>query len=385
MKIFNSIQKSFLHRAAWTTFCLSLVACQSKPFNPADGATSQPVVVPDGDMSLVSVDKPDQFPLVAAQQYDAPSQLNATGAVFPDIAREVPAISLASGKVVDIRARLDDYVKKGDLLLKVQSPDVTSAYNTYLKAVSDEQVTNKAYLRAKDLFAHGAISQEMLEQAENAETDNKADLTAAEEQLKTLGVDKSNPSSIVSVYAPISGVIVAQNVTIASAEGVTFSGNATAFTIADLSVVWIVCDVYENDIPSLRLGQTAQIRTSAYPDRPLTGRISDIGPILDPSIRTAKVRMEVPNPGFLKLGMFVTATFQSKTKESHAVVPTFAVLHLHDRDWVFVPAGLNHFRRVEVHAGNMLPGDRQELLSGLAPGQQVVSNVLQLESALEAQ
>jgi cobalt-zinc-cadmium efflux system membrane fusion protein len=361
------------------------MACQSKPFNPADGAASQPEVVSDGDMSLVSVDKPNQFPLVAAEQYDAPSELNATGAVFPDIAREVPAISLASGRVVDIRARLDDYVKKGDLLLKVQSPDVTSAYNTYLKAVSDEQMTNKAYLRAKDLFAHGAISQEMLEQAEDAETDNKADLTAAQEQLKTLGVDKNNPSSIVSVYAPISGVIVAQNVTIASAEGVTFSGNATAFTIADLSVVWIVCDVYENDIPRLRLGQTAQIKTTSYPDRPLTGRISDIGPILDPSIRTAKVRIEVPNPGFLKLGMFATATFQSKTKEAHTAVPTFAVLHLHDRDWVFVPAGNNRFRRVEVHAGNMLPGDRQELLSGISPGQQVVSNVLQLESTLEAQ
>ena len=385
MKIFNSIQKSFLHRAAWTIFCLSLAACQSKPFNPSDGATSQPVVVPDGDMSLVSVDKPNQFPLVAAQQYDAPSQLNATGAVFPDIAREVPAISLASGKVVDIRARLDDYVKKGDLLLKVQSPDVTSAYNTYLKAVSDEQMTNKAYLRSKDLFAHGAISQEMLEQAENAETDNKADLTAAEEQLKTLGVDKSNPSSIVSVYAPISGVIVAQNVTIASAEGVTFSGNATAFTIADLSVVWIVCDVYENDIPKLRLGQTAQVRTNAYPDRPLSGRISDIGPILDPSIRTAKVRIEVANPGILKLGMFVTATFESKAKESYAAVPASAILHLHDRDWVFVPAGGNQFRRVEVSSGEMLPGNRQRVLSGIAPGQQVVSNVLQLEETLEAQ
>jgi cobalt-zinc-cadmium efflux system membrane fusion protein len=380
-----TIYRSFLHRAACTAFCLSLMACQSKPFNPADGAASQPEVVPDGDMSLVTVDKPNQFPLVAAEQYDAPAELNVTGAVFADIAREVPAISLASGKVVDIRARLDDHVKKGDLLLKVQSPDVTSAYNTYLKAVSDEQMTNQAYLRAKDLFAHGAISQGMLEQAEDAETDNKADLTAAQEQLKTLGVDKNNPSSIVSVYAPISGVIVAQNVTIASAEGVTFSGNATAFTIADLSVVWIVCDVYENDIPKLRLGQAAQIKTTSYPDRPLTGHISDIGPILDPSIRTAKVRIEVPNPGFLKLGMFATATFQSKTKEAHTAVPTFAVLHLHDRDWVFVPADNNRFRRVEVHAGNMLSGDRQELLSGINPGQQVVSNVLQLEATLEAQ
>jgi cobalt-zinc-cadmium efflux system membrane fusion protein len=385
MTINKSIYKSFLHCAACAAVCLNLAGCNSKPFNPADGAASQPEVVPAGDMSLVTVDKPDQFPLVAAEQYNAPAELNVAGAVYPDIAREVPAISLASGKVVDIRARLDDYVKKGDLLLKVQSPDVTSAYDTYLKAVSDEQMTNKAYVRAKDLYAHGAISLGDLEQAEDAETDNKADLTAATEQLNTLGIDKNDPHSIVPVYAPISGVIVAQNVTIAAAQGVNFSGNATAFTIADLSVVWIVCDVYENDFPKLQLGQTAQIKTAAYPDRPITGRISDIGPILDPTIRTAKVRIEVPNPGFLKLGMFVTATFQSKTKEAHAVVPTFAVLHLHDRDWVFVPADNNRFRRVEVHAGNMLPGDRQELLSGINPGQQVVSNVLQLEATLEAQ
>jgi cobalt-zinc-cadmium efflux system membrane fusion protein len=385
MTINKPIYKSFLHCAACSAVCLSLVACEKKPFNPADGAASPVQPVETGDMSLVSVEKPGQFPLVAAQQFNAPAQLNVTGSVFPDIAREIPVISLASGRVVDIKTRLDDYVKKGDLLLKVQSPDVTSAYDAYLKAVSDEQMTDKAYLRAKDLYAHGAISQQMLEQADDAETDNKADLSAAEEQLKTLGIDKNNPNSIVPVYAPISGVIVAQNVTIAAAAGVNFSGNATAFTIADLSVVWIVCDVYENDIPKLQLGQSAQIKTTAYPDRPLTGRISDIGPVLDPSLRTAKVRIEVPNPGFLKLGMFVTATFQSKTKEAHATVPSFAVLHLHDRDWVFVPAGDNRFRRVEVHAGNMLPGDRQELLSGIAPGQQVVSNVLQLESALEAQ
>jgi cobalt-zinc-cadmium efflux system membrane fusion protein len=365
--------------------CLSLAACK-KDFNPADGAPPAAQVVPTGDMSLVTVDKPDQFPLVAAEKVEASAELTATGAVFPDIAREVPVISLASGRVVDIKARLDDYVKKGDLLLKVQSPDVTNAYDVYLKAVSDEQMTNKAYVRAKDLYAHGAISQGMLEQAEDAEVDNKADLAAAEEQLKTLGIDKNDPHSIVPVYAPISGVIVAQNVTNAAAAGVTYSGSSTAFTIADLSVVWIVCDVYENDIPKLQLGQTAQIKLSAYPDRPLTGRISDIGPILDPSIRTAKVRIEVANPGIMKLGMFVNATFESRNKEAYPVVPASAILHLHDRDWVFTPASDGkQFRRVEVNAGDMLPGNRQRILSGIAPGQQVVSNVLQLEATLEAQ
>jgi len=364
--------------------CLLLTACEKK-FNPSDGAPNSSQIVQTGDMSLVTVNKPDQFPLVTVDQIEAPAELKVTGTVNPDIAREVPVISLASGRVVDIKARLDDHVKKGDLLLKVQSPDITNAFDVYLKAANDEQLASKAYVRAKDLYAHGAISLGMLEQAEDTEKDNKADLTAAEQQLSTLGVSKDRPSSVVNVYAPISGVIVAQNVTNAAAAGVTYSGSSTAFTVADLSVVWIICDVYENDIPKLQLGQTAEIRLNAYPDKVLTGHISDIGPVLDPSIRTAKVRIEISNPGILRLGMFVTATFKSKTNEVHAVVPASAVLHLHDRDWVFVPAGDNRFKRVEVHGGQMLPGTRQELFSGVSSGQQVVSNVLQLEATLEAQ
>jgi membrane fusion protein, heavy metal efflux system len=376
--------RSVVKFAACLAACLSMVACEKK-FNPADGApqSSKPKEV--GDMSLVTVDKPDQFPLVSVEGIEAPAELKVTGTVNPDISREVPVISLASGRVVDIKTRLGNDVKKGQLLLRVQSPDITNAFDTYLKAVNDEQLANKAYARAKDLYEHGAVPQSALEQAEDTEKDMRADLNAAEEQLKTLGVDKDHPSSIVPVYAPISGVVIAQNVTNAAAAGVTFSGSSTVFTIADLSSVWILCDVYENDLPKIALGQTATIYTNAYPGRQLTGRISDIEPILDPSIRTAKVRVELPNPGFLKIGMFVTATFQSKEKQTHTVVPATAVLHLRDRDWVYVAAGDSHFQRVEVHAGQMLSGNRQELLSGLSVGQSVVSNVLQLGSTLEAQ
>jgi cobalt-zinc-cadmium efflux system membrane fusion protein len=367
-----------------TTACLSvlvsLTACK-KEFNPADGAPPSAQVVPTGDMSLVSVDKPGLFPVVAAEKMEAASQLTATGSVLPDINREVPVISMANGRVVDIKTRLDDNVKKGQLLLKVQSPDITNAFDTYLKAANDEQLANKAFVRAEDLFTHGAISQAMLEQAEDTEKDAKADLTATEEQLNTLGVDKNHPSSVVNVYAPISGVIVAQNVTNAAAAGVNLSGTATAFTIADLATVWIVCDVYENDISKVRLGQEAKIKINAWPDHPITGHISDIGPILDPSLRTAKVRIEVPNPGFLKLGMFGTATFTGLEKETRAVVPADAILHLHDRDWVFIPAGDKEFKRIEVRAGKMLDGNRQEILSGMQPGQQVVAKALLLETA----
>ncbi|HUO24447.1 MAG TPA: efflux RND transporter periplasmic adaptor subunit [Candidatus Aquilonibacter sp.] len=363
---------------------LVLAGC-GKKFDPASGEVQPSPAIETGNPAIVRVQKPQEYPLVIAGRVETPNKLEVTGSVFPDINREIPVISLASGRVVDIRARLDDNVHRGQLLLKVQSPDVTIAFDTYLKAVNDELMANKAYVRARDLFSHGAISQAMLEQAQDGEDDAKTDLTAAEQQLKTLGVDKNHPSSIVNVYAPIPGVIVAQNVTNAAAAGVTYSGSSTAFTIADLSVVWIICDVYENDLPKIRLGQEARIRLTAYPDQVFTGRVSDISPVLDPTIRTAKVRIEVPNPGTFRLGMYVTATLLSRTKTAHAIVPATAVLHLHDRDWVFEPAGGNQFRRLEVITGDMLPGNMQEILSGVQPGQQVVARVLELEATAEAQ
>jgi cobalt-zinc-cadmium efflux system membrane fusion protein len=360
---------------------IAVTGCKSG--NEGNGAPPQAQVIQVPDMNLLTIDQKDvaKFPLTEATQIESAAELTATGSVVPDIAREVPVISLANGRVVDIKARLDDNVKKGQLLFKVQSSDVTNAFNAYLKAANDEQLAKKALSRADDLLKHGAVSQAQFEQAEDTEKDAQADLSAAEEQLQTLGVDKSHPSSVVSVYAPISGVIVAQNVTNAAAAGVSLSGSANAFTIADLTNVWIVCDVYENDIPKLQLGQEARIRINAYPDRPLTGRVSDIGPVLDPTIRTAKVRIEVRNPGFLKLGMFAAATFTSRGMETHAAVPAEAVLHLHDRDWVFLPAGGNQFKRAEVRAGKMIGGNRQEILSGIEPGQRVVANALLLETA----
>jgi cobalt-zinc-cadmium efflux system membrane fusion protein len=361
---------------------LSLTACKKE--EKGDGAPPPANVVHVPDMNVVTVDqdKMSQFPLQSAEKLESVSQLSATGSVYPDVSKTVPVISLANGRVVDIKVRLDDYVKKGQLLIKVQSPDVSAAFDAYLKAVNDEQLANKAYIRAKDLLEHGAISQAMYEQAEDSEKDAKADLIAAEEQLKVIGVDKDHPSPVVNVYAPVSGVIITQNVTQAGAAGVNLSGSSTAFVIADLSSVWILCDVYENDLPKVHVGQSAQIHINAYPDKVLTGRISDVGPVLDPNIRTAKVRIEVPNPGILKIGMFATATFESKTKQTYAAVPADAVLHLHDRDWVFVPAGGNQFKRLEVHGGKTLPDGKQEILSGLEPGQQVVTNALSLESTV---
>jgi cobalt-zinc-cadmium efflux system membrane fusion protein len=141
--------------------------------------------------------------------------------------------------------------------------------------------------------------------------------------------------------------------------------------------------VYENDLAQVQLGEFADIHVNAYPDRLVKGRIGNIGEILDPNLRTAKVRLEVSNPGFLRFGMFVTATFHGQKKETHATVPATAVLHLHDRDWIYTPAGGGVFQRVEVVGGNMLPGNLQEINSGISPGTKVVTSALVLQNTVE--
>ncbi len=195
-----------------------------------------------------------------------------------------------------------------------------------------------------------------------------------------LGADVNHPTSIVEIHAPVSGVITDQQVT--TAAGTQGLASPNPFTISDTSHVWIMCDVYENDLPFVRVGEYADIHLNAYPKMVLKGRIQNILPTLDPNIRTAKVRLEMDNPGTLRFGMFVTATFHGLQKEIHATVPATAILHLHDRDWVFVPAGSGQFRRVEVIAGNMLPGNLQEIRSGITSGEQVVANALVLENTV---
>lgn len=265
--------------------------------------------------------------------------------------------------------------------MRVQSNDVTGAYQNYLKAMNDERLAHQQLDRQQILYEKGAVAQSAVQQAEAAESDAKVDLNAASEQLHLLGVDKDHPSGIVNVVAPISGVITDQQVT--NAGGVQGLSGPNPFVVADLSYVWIVCDVYENDLDAVRIGESADIRVNAYPGKVLKGRVDNILPVLDPNLHTAKVRIEVANPGWLRIGMFVTATFFGKQPQTYAAVPSTAILHLHDREWVYVPIGNGHFKRMEVATGAMLPGNQQEITKGLKPGDQVVSNALPLQNTVE--
>jgi len=359
---------------------LLLGGCNNAQGNPGAEAPPPATVVTDVDVSLFSVDHPEQFRLAAAVAYATAPKLVVTGTVNPDISRNVPVISLASGRVVAIHARLGDTVKKGQLLLSIRSDDVASGFSDYRKAVADEILVRTQLERAQELYDHGAISMNDLQVAQDTEDKAKVDLETTEEHLRLLGNDPQKPKGVVDVYAPVAGVITDQQVT--NAAGVQALG-LSPFTISDLSYVWVVCDVYENDLPNVSVGETAEIRLNAYPEKVISGRISNIGAILDPSIRTAKVRIEVPNPGTIRMGMFATATFQRRKKETYTVVPASAILHIHDRDWVYVPAPGQKFRRAEVISGDALPNNMQEIKSGLAPGEQVVASALVLEHMIE--
>jgi cobalt-zinc-cadmium efflux system membrane fusion protein len=363
------------------TLAFFLAGCNEGKADPKAEAPPPASVQPDMDANNFKVDHPELFPLATAIEHKAAPALNVTGVVQPDIARAVPVISLAAGRVVEVKARLGDVVKQGQLLLRVRSNDVSGAYQTYVKAENDERLARVQLERAQILYEKGAVAKSALEQAEDAEGDAKADLNAATEQLRLLGIDKEHPSGIVDILAPISGVITDQQIT--NASGVQGLSGPNPFTISDLSYVWIICDVYENDLDAVHVGEFADIRLGAYPNKVFKGRIDNILPVLDPTIRTTKVRLEVPNPGTMRVGMFVTATFYGKQAETRSAVPSTAILHLHDREWVYAPLGGGHFKRLEVVTGRMLPNNLQEVVSGMKPGDQVVSNALVLQNTVE--
>lgn len=374
---------------------VTMAGCGKSETAKADSGTGPESVQvePDMDPNNLKVDHPEQFPVTTAGSHIAAPELNVTANVYPDVSKNQPVISTATGRVVDIKVRVGDEVKKGQVLFTVRSADIAGAFSDYRHAVAAEQLAKKQLERAKILLDDGAIPVSQLEIAQTAEDTALVDVDTTAKHLQVLGVaDPDHPTDIISMLAPVSGVVTDQQITNNSAVQAFAPSNPSPtnpyssgypFTISDMSDLWVVCDVFENNLAQVHMDEFADVRLNAYPNRVFRGRISNIGQILDPTLHTAKVRIEVPNPqGLLRIGMFATATFHGETAEAHAVVPSSAILHLHDRDWVYTPAANSHFKRIEVTAGAMLPGNLQEV-AGIKPGDQVVSNALVLQSTAE--
>ncbi len=334
---------------------------------------------------VFEADHPELFSLVKAETRELPVELQANGTVNPDVSKTIHVTSLGSGRVIDLKVRLGDYVNKGQVLMVISSPDLGAANSDYQKAEADEELSRRALDRAQQLYAHGAFAEKDLEAAKDTDDKAKVDLRTTAEKVRLLGGDPDHPGQLIPLRAPVSGTIVEQNV--AGFEGIKSLDNTpNLFTIADLTDVWIVCDVYENDLGDINVGDAAEIRLNAFPDKVLHGKIGDISRVLDPNTRSAKVRIVLGNAdGSLRPGMFAVAKFQSRKTRPRVLVPSTAIMRLQDKDWVFRKEGANRFRRVEVHALGATSDSMQEIADGVKPGDEVVAKALEFSTAMAEQ
>jgi len=315
------------------TLSVSLGCSGSKAEPPATK-----VVETNTDPDVFTMQNAGQFPLTTAQVRKVTDEVHVNGVVTPDVNLSVPVVSLGSGRVVEIKAKLGDSVTKGQVLLLINSPDFSSAFSDYQKFKADEALADKQLARSQLLYDKGAISLADLETAQDAHAKAKVDLETAITHVKVLGGDVNNPSPLLPLRAPISGTIVDQQTT--GGTGVRSLDNQTAlFTIADLSRVWILCDVYQDMLSRVHIGDIADISIDGYPHDEFPGKVTNISEVLDPNSRTAKVRIEIPNPNHLmRAGMYVTAMFRAHNLVDRVVVPSSAVVHLHDKDWSSCPS-----------------------------------------------
>jgi cobalt-zinc-cadmium efflux system membrane fusion protein len=294
--------------------------------------------------------------------------------------RTIHVTSLGGGRVVDLKVKLGDAVEKGQTLLIISSPDLSAAMSDYQKAKADEVLSHKALDRAQMLYDRGAIAAKDLETAQDLEDKAKVDVETSQHRVQVLGGDPAHPSPLLDLKAPVSGTIVEQNV--AGFEGVKSLDNTpNLFTIADLAEVWVVCDVFENDLGDVHRGDAAEIHLNAFPQRVFHGKVADISRVLDPNTRSAKVRIVLGNAdGALRPGMFAAATFRSRKLTDRVVVPSTAIMRLHDKDWVFRKEGDKRFRKIMVQADGLAPDGMQEIRDGVKPGDELVTNALEFST-----
>jgi cobalt-zinc-cadmium efflux system membrane fusion protein len=345
--------------------------------------SSSKVVETNADPDVFTMQNANQFALSSVQVRKVSDEVHVNCAITPDVNLSVPVVSLGGGMVVEIKSKLGDSVQKGQVLLLINSPDLSGAFSDYQKAKADEQLADKQLARSQLLYDKGAIALADLENAQDVHAKAKVDLDTAIAHVKVLGGDVNHPTTLLPLRAPISGTIVDQQIT--NGTGVRSLDNQQAlFTIADLSQVWVLCDVYQDMLPRVHVGDTADISVNGYAHDQFAGKVINISEVLDPTTRTAKVRIELPNPNhIMRAGMYVTATFRAREQVERPVVPTTAIIQLHDSNWVFVPLGDGKFRRVRVELGPEVQGGYQQIVSGLKPSDQVVTSALQFSSAAE--
>ena len=362
--------------AALSAIMMVLAGCQGSGSNASANSggannSSNPELftIPQDQMSHVQV--------LTVQPTTLTRSLRLTGAVAYNSFRTTPVITQVSGPVSRVVVVPGQKVIQGEPMLYVASPDYSQLRTNYLKAKDAYALAQKANARAQDLYQHHAIAEQNVEQAQSAEVQASGDLVAAQAALKVMGVTdpdalvKAPPSFEVPVKAPIGGLVVEQDV---SAGQLIQPGTTQCFMISDISTVWVLVNVYQKDLPYVRVGDQVTIQTETYPEA-FHGRIAYVAASLDPNTRTLQARIETNNPGEkLKKDMYVVATVNAGTIQNAIALPDAAVLRdTENQPFVYAAASANQFGRRSVTLGESLNG-KTEITSGLKPGDRVVGN-----------
>jgi membrane fusion protein, heavy metal efflux system len=362
--------------AAATAIILLFAGC-GETGSKASADSSSEKKTDNAELFTIPQEQMAHVQVLTVQPMTLPRTLRLTGAVAYNSFRTTPVITQVSGPVSRVVVVPGQKVQKGQPMLYVASPDYSQLRTNYLKTKEAYALAQKAYARARDLYEHKAIAEQNLEQAQSAEIQASGDLASAQAALKVMGITdpdelvKGPPSFEVPVKAPISGEVVEQNV---SAGQLIQPGTTQCFMISDIGSVWVLVNVYQKDLPYVRVGDTVAIQTDTYPEA-FHGRISYVAASLDPNTRTMQARIETNNPGEkLKKDMYVAATVNAGTIPNAIALPDAAVLRdSENQPFVYAAAGSNQFGRRAVTLGESLNGQTQ-ITSGLKAGDQVIGN-----------
>ncbi len=324
---------------------------------------------------------PGQFPLVAVSSANLPDTFEVPGTIAPVADRVIPIYSPLPGRILRLNAQLGFPVRAGQPLAVIASADLQQAYSDYAKAQAARQLAQKEAERTQLLVQHGAAAARDLDAAQAALSQARADTAAARTRLLQVGADPNRPTATFTVRAPRTGVVV----DLASAPGSylrSLDNSTPLMTIADLSQVWAVADVHEDQLARIARGDTAQIHVDAFPGRVFSGVVAQIASVLDPATRTAGVRIVLANPGGeLKPQMFARVDLVSHSSRPTLLAPATAIVRTQDQTWAFLARGNGLFQRVPVSTGRV-QGDQIEILQGLHPGDPIVRDALHLDSAV---
>jgi membrane fusion protein, heavy metal efflux system len=370
---------------------LALSGCSSAGRESAEKMTSFTSANAGAEPTLFTVpqDQMSHIQIVTIATAPLTRTLRLSGQVSYNGFNTTPVITAVGGPVSRVLAYPGQHVTAGEPLLEISSPDYSLLRATYLKSRDAYKLADKNYKRAQDLFSHHAIAEQDLLQAESNRTQAQADMTSSGQALRILGI--SDPESLVNgpatadipLRAPIAGEVVERD----CSPGQLLQASTTqCFVISDMSTVWVLVNVYQNQVAYVHVGDAVTVQTDSYPTV-FRGRISYISPALDPNTRTLQARIITENPGEkLKNQMYVFATVTGQTIPKAVTVPVSSVLrNSENQPFVYIQTGGNQFGRRMVDIGETQK-DRIEILSGLSPGEKIVADgslFLQFQNSLQ--